>query len=70
MTLTGGGTLTMVNANCVIGGPLLHNVDNIIQGAGEITPRVVNDGLILANVNGESLTLIPDSVGSVIDVYQ
>jgi hypothetical protein len=70
VTLNGGGTLTLVNAahnvNTVvygINGAILHNITNTIQGEGQIgSPQgmsVLNDrpATILANVNGQTLTI-------------
>jgi hypothetical protein len=69
VTLQGGGTVTLNSAAGVasIGtfGDIftLENVDNTIQGAGNINSLLVNDGggTILANVNGGVLSL--DSTG-------
>ncbi len=75
VTLTGGGTLTMVNANSQVnsvGNSTLTNVNNTIQGAGNLGGNlavIVNDSLILANVNGESLMIDPRNNGAGIETF-
>jgi phosphodiesterase/alkaline phosphatase D-like protein len=54
VSLSGGGSVTMSNntSNFIIGaGNTLTNVDNTIQGAGQVVnlAKLVNNGLILAN---------------------
>ena len=65
VSLTGGGTLTMsgpvaqINA---IGGFVLTNEDNTIQGVGNIggnTASMINHGLIDAAVNGGTISIDP-----------
>jgi hypothetical protein len=68
VSLTGGGTVTMSNsstnvaliAQAVSGSPLT-NVDNTIQGSGQIGGNsglvLVNQGTIDANVSGQTLAL-------------
>ena len=74
-TLTGGGTVTLSGTNAgisenVFGTQTLTIADQTIQGAGNIGRNVTNfdnqdDGLIDANVDGETLVL--DANGSFIN---
>ncbi len=69
VTLTGGGTLTMSTSgngtpiiNQTSGGSTLTNVNNTIQGRGEIGNNglaLINQATINANVPGGTLTLDP-----------
>jgi fibronectin-binding autotransporter adhesin len=63
VTLTGGGTVTMSSDaffNQASGGLVLNNVDNSIQGTGQLGQNgmtINNGGAILANVNGGTLNV-------------
>ncbi|MBI4581546.1 MAG: choice-of-anchor D domain-containing protein, partial [Planctomycetes bacterium] len=68
--LTGGGSVTLSGGNArVLGSGMLTNAaGHTIQGQGSFglnTIRVVNDGLIDANVNGAVLLLDPSNGGNV-----
>ena len=72
-TLTGGGTLTLASfnsqSNARLGGIfLLNNVDNLIQGEGNLglnETQFINQaaGVVNANVNGRVLTVDPGANG-------
>ncbi len=65
LTLTGGGTVTLVGPNAqVFGGFQLTNVNNVIQGQGNLGANVTTilnqvGGVINANVNGQILFVDP-----------
>ncbi|HEY7388103.1 MAG TPA: S-layer family protein [Bryobacteraceae bacterium] len=63
VTLTGGGTVVMSSDaffNQASGGLVLNNIDNTIQGTGQLGQNglaINNGGTILANVNGGTLNV-------------
>ena len=73
-TLIGGGTLTLAanNNNRIAGDDFyrLTNVDNLIQGFGQVGANsiaITNQSLISADVNGTTLTIDPAPEANVID---
>ena len=70
-TLTGGGTVNLINNFSVIGGVDNHrltNANNIIQGAGHLGANQIvmtnqANGLVDANFTGQTLTINPNPNG-------
>ena len=65
--LNGGGTVTLVGSAYIDGSNRLTNVDNTIQGYGNIGNNgiaITNQGLIDANVSGQTLTIDPGNVAN------
>jgi fibronectin-binding autotransporter adhesin len=61
VTLQGGGTINLSNAETGlfggVFGNVLNNVDNTIQGQGVITTNLINGGTVSANVAGAGTAL-------------
>ena len=70
-TLTGGGTVNLVNNFSIFGGrdnDRLTNANNIIQGAGHLGANQIvitnqTNGLVDANLSGQMLTINPNQNG-------
>ncbi|MGD0770351.1 MAG: PEP-CTERM sorting domain-containing protein [Tepidisphaeraceae bacterium] len=58
-TLSGSGTITLDSnsSNAVLAGTLTQSSSHTINGYGEITAALTNNGTVNANVNGQALTL-------------
>ncbi|MGD0461024.1 MAG: hypothetical protein ABSB74_00910 [Tepidisphaeraceae bacterium] len=58
-TLSGTGTITLdsTGANAVLAGTLTQSIGHTINGYGEITAALTNNGTVNANVSGQTLTL-------------
>ena len=74
LSLTGAGTVTLSTSgggtafiNQAVGGSVLTNVNNLIQGTGQIGNNglaLVNQGTVEANQNGRTLVLNPVTIAN------
>ena len=76
VTLSGGGTVSLVNADRVRGGGILTNIDNTIQGETSNSGSLGNNeiglvnqtgGAISANISGLTLNVDPNSTNGLVN---
>ena len=76
VTLSGGGTVSLVNADRVRGGGILTNIDNTIQGETSNSGSLGNNeiglvnqagGVISANISGLTLNVDPNSTNGLVN---
>ena len=76
VTLSGGGTVSLVNADRVRGGGILTNTDNTIQGETSNSGSLGNNeiglvnqagGVISANISGLTLNVDPNSTNGLVN---